>query len=71
MQCNILRLRSGITPLTARFGYLIPIKVWGTNPKIEELEMTPGSTTHITQGVSIQIEEGSIVDLLILVEKKK
>jgi hypothetical protein len=50
---------------------LIPIKVWGTNPTIEGIEMTVGSTTHITKVVSIQIEEGSVMDLLILVEKKK
>jgi hypothetical protein len=70
MQCNVLRLRK-VTPLTARSGYLIPIKVWGTNPTIEGIEMTVGSTTHITKVVSIQIEEGSVMDLLILVEKKK
>jgi hypothetical protein len=71
MQCNLIRIRPGNTPVTSRSGDLIPVKVWGTNPTIEGMEMTPGSTTHIRKGVSIRVEEDSVVDLLVLVEKKK
>ncbi|KAF4634528.1 hypothetical protein G7Y89_g3583 [Cudoniella acicularis] len=71
MQCNALRLRPGTTPLTAPSADLIPVTVWGKNPTIEGMELTPGSATHITKGIRIRIEEGSALDLLFLVEKVK
>lgn len=71
MQCNVLRLRPGTTPLTSPSADLIPVRVWGDNPTIERIELAPGPVTHITQGLKIEIKEGTILDLLYLVEKKK
>jgi len=71
MQCNLIRLRPGTTRVTAHSADLIPVRVWGTNPTIEGKEMIPGSTMHISKGVSIQVEEGSVVDVLYLVEKEE
>jgi hypothetical protein len=72
MQCNVLRLRPGTTPLTSPSADLIPIQVWGgNNPTIEGIELAVGSVTHITQGVEIEILEGTVLHLLCLVEKKK
>jgi len=72
MQCNVLRLHPGTTPLTSRStADLIPVKVWGSNPTIDGMELATGSVTHITKGVKVQVEEGSMLDLLFLVEKNE
>jgi hypothetical protein len=70
MQCNVLRLRSGTTPLTAPSADLIPVQVWGSNPTIEGRELAPASVTHITKGIKIEVKNDSVFDLLYLVEKK-
>jgi hypothetical protein len=71
MQCNVLRLRPGTTPLTSRSADLIPVKVLGSNPTIDEMQLALGSVTHITKEVKVQIADGSALYLMNLVEKKK
>jgi hypothetical protein len=57
--------------LAAPSADLFPVFVWGNNPTIDGAALGPGGTTHIRDGVTIRVEEGSAVDLLYLVEKKK
>lgn len=43
--------------------------VWGNNPTVEGKSLSPGSITHITQDVKVEVQEESILDLLFIVRK--
>jgi hypothetical protein len=67
VEINLIRLRAGTTPVTAHSADLIPVRVWGANPAISGIEMTPGSITHIKKGVLIEVEGDSVVNLLCVI----
>jgi hypothetical protein len=70
MECNVIRIRSGATLKTSRPAYFIPVRILGSNPRIEETEMALGTVTHITERVKIEVKDGSELDLLYLMEKE-
>lgn len=70
MSCSVVRMRPGTTSLGARSADLWPVYVWGKNPKVNGAEVVPGQSARIRDGGTIQVDEGSAVDLLYLVEKK-
>jgi hypothetical protein len=57
--------------LGARSADLWPVYVWGNNPTIDGVEVAPGQSARIRNVGTIQVQEGSAVDLLYLLEKKE
>jgi hypothetical protein len=47
---------------------LVPVKVLEPIPAVEGLPLIPGIVTHVTEDVSVNVEIGSLLDLLIVLE---
>jgi len=69
---NVLRIWG---PNTIRFrsssADIVPISVLGTDPTLEGKVLAPRTMTHITEGVEVKVEGGSIIDLLVIISAKK
>jgi hypothetical protein len=71
LKYNVLRIRGASSARLKRKGSadLIPVTVWGKTPTVEGKSLSPGSITHITKDVKVQVEGESVLDLLFTVEK--
>ena len=66
---NVLRIRG---PSTTRIGSradIIALQVWGFDPTLDGKDLNHRTMIHITKGVDIRVADGSILDLLIIVER--
>jgi len=69
---NVLRIRGpNIARLTSSSADFVAVQVWGDDPTLDGIKLSPKTVVHIKRGVKIAVEEGSTVDLLYVAVKSK